>query len=120
MSSRPPVMRGDIWQVRFDPSEGDEIQKMRPAVVVSVTEAGRMHLHIVVPITGWRAVFDDFFWMVPLMPIASNGLHKPSAADAVQVKSVSTNRFQQRLGVVKENELEEIVTAIMLCIGYRH
>ncbi len=29
MSDHPT--RGDIWMVRFDPSEGDEIRKIRPA-----------------------------------------------------------------------------------------
>ncbi|MCI0710807.1 MAG: type II toxin-antitoxin system PemK/MazF family toxin [Chloroflexi bacterium] len=25
------IQRGDIWTIRFDPSEGDEIQKMKVA-----------------------------------------------------------------------------------------
>jgi mRNA interferase MazF len=47
------IQRGDIWTIRFDPSEGDEIQKIRPAVVMTVAGAGKMRLQIVVPITGW-------------------------------------------------------------------
>ncbi len=48
----PDALRGEIWDVRFDPSEGDEIRKVRPAVVMTAHSAGRMQLHIVVPITG--------------------------------------------------------------------
>ncbi|HEY9893823.1 MAG TPA: type II toxin-antitoxin system PemK/MazF family toxin [Candidatus Sericytochromatia bacterium] len=32
-SSKP--RRGEIWQVQFSPTRGDEIQKARPAIVIS-------------------------------------------------------------------------------------
>jgi mRNA-degrading endonuclease toxin of MazEF toxin-antitoxin module len=32
--SRTPVRRGEIWWVNFDPTEGSEIRKARPAIVV--------------------------------------------------------------------------------------
>jgi mRNA interferase MazF len=112
------LKRGDIWAIRFDPSEGDEIQKTRPAVVMTVAGAGKMRLQIVVPITGWQAQFSRYFWMVPLKSNAQNGLSKDSAADAFQVKSLSTNRFQRKLGSIMEDQLGEISTAIALCVGY--
>jgi mRNA interferase MazF len=31
----PIVKRGEIWQVNFNPAKGSEIQKQRPAVVIS-------------------------------------------------------------------------------------
>jgi mRNA interferase MazF len=54
-------VRGEIWEVRFDPSEGDEIKKTRPAIIMNVRNAGRMALHIVVPITGWQTAFNTLF-----------------------------------------------------------
>jgi mRNA interferase MazF len=112
------IIRGDVWEVRFDPSEGDEIRKIRPAVVVTAPEAGRMRLQIVVPITNWQPSFSHYFWMVRLAPTQLNGLSKESSADAFQAKSVSINRFQRKLGVVSRDNLQEIVTAIALCVGY--
>ncbi len=53
MSTTTKPIRGEIWAVRFDPSEGDEIQKIRPAIVMNVGAVGRMKLHMVAPITGW-------------------------------------------------------------------
>jgi mRNA interferase MazF len=111
------IVRGDIWSIRFDPSEGDEIQKIRPAVVMTAVGAGRMRLQIVVPITGWQSQFSRYFWMVQLNADAVNGLSKDSAADAFQVKSVSVNRFQSKLGSVTTAHLNEISAAIALCIG---
>jgi mRNA interferase MazF len=112
------IQRGDIWTIRFDPSEGDEIQKIRPAVVMTAAGAGKMRLHIVVPITGWQLQFSRYFWTVKLASDKQNGLSKDSAADAFQVKSLSVNRFQRKLGRVTEEQLKEISTAIALCVGY--
>ena len=35
MSPDPSPQRGEVWWVAFDPSVGGEIQKTRPAVIVS-------------------------------------------------------------------------------------
>lgn len=112
------IQRGDIWTIRFDPSEGDEIQKLRPAVVMTTAGAGKMRLQIVVPVTRWQPQFSRYFWMVRLTATEQNGLSKDSAADAFQVKSLSINRFQRKLGTVTANQLYEISAAIALCIGY--
>jgi mRNA interferase MazF len=53
---------------------------------------------------------------VRLDPTAQNGLSKTSAADALQVRSVSVNRFVSRLGRVSQQELEEIVQAVAAVI----
>jgi mRNA interferase MazF len=113
------IIRGEIWAVRFDPSEGDEVRKVRPAVVVNTSIVGRMKLRIVVPITGWQPNFTHYFWMIHLVPTALNGLSKESAADTFQVKSISLNRFQNRLGSLTDSQMNEIADAIGLCVGYK-
>ena len=112
------IQRGDVWRIRFDPSEGDEIQKIRPAVVMTVAGAGRMKLQIVVPITNWQQQFINYFWMVKLTPNNQNGLSKDSAADCFQIKSLSINRFQNKLGSLSVSQINEIGAAVTLCIGY--
>ena len=66
--------RGEVWRVQLDTTLGDEMGKTRPAVVMNVAEVGRLALRIVVPLTGWRPEFTQWPWMVPLVPIAKNGL----------------------------------------------
>ena len=110
--------RGEVWTVRFDPSVGVEMHKLRPAVVVNVPEVGRLPLCIVVPLTDWKPAYANLPWFVRVPATPQNGLAKDSGADAFQVKSVATARFVNQLGTVTEQELNRIVAAIALCIGF--
>ncbi len=89
-----------MWAVRFDPSVGAEIQKVRPAVVVNVQSVGRLPLRIVVPITDWKPTYVALPWFVRILAAPQNGLSKESGADAFQVKSLANTRFVARLGRV--------------------
>jgi len=76
--SRPSLHRGEVWWVRFDPAEGSEISKTRPAVVMTAPGMGRLPLAIVVPITDWKTHYTQLPWFVHLVPTATNGLRKES------------------------------------------
>lgn len=110
-------LRGEVWNVRFDPSVGAEIKKIRPAVVLSEDAIGRLPLKIIVPITDWKVAYESLPWFVPLQPESGNGIQKPSGADAFQCKSVSVRRFVARLGRLHAEKVENIAAAIALCIG---
>jgi mRNA interferase MazF len=99
MARRP--RRGDVWSVRFDPSVGSEIRKVRPAVV---------------PVTDWQPAFASIPWFVPLQGSSTNGLTKDSGADAFQVKSVSETRFVRFLGTIEAGQVDEIAAAVALCV----
>lgn len=110
--------RGEVWDVRFDPSVGSEIQKVRPAVVVSVAEVGRLPLRIVVPITDWNPRYARYPWIVNIRTTPLSGLSKDSGADAFQVKSVSLSRFIRKRGELTSEQMDEIAAAVVLCVGY--
>lgn len=102
------ISKGEIWLVNLDPTIGDEIRKLRPAVVVSRDAIGSLALRIVVPITAWQDRFRDCDWLIRLNPDASNNLDKPSAADTFQIRSVSIRRFVRRLGHLSGAETDRI------------
>ena len=109
--------RGEVWDIRFDPSVGAEMRKIRPAVVISEDSIGRLPLRIVVPITDWKASYRGYPWFVHLPGDSSRGLSKDSGADAFQVKSVSVNRFEALRGTLTDSQLDDIASAVALCVG---
>jgi mRNA interferase MazF len=113
------MQRGQVWDVRFDPQVGSEISKTRPAVVMSIPAVGRLPLHIVVPITTGNPNFSQLPWMMPITADAQNGLDHDSFADAFQVKSVADQRFIRQLGVLTQQQLDELATIIAYCVGYK-
>ena len=110
-------LRGEVRWIGFDPSIRSELTKVRPAVVLSVASVGILPLRIVVPVTEWDAEWEAVPWMVLLKRHSRNGLSRDSAADCVQVKSLSLRRFRSRLGVVTADEIEEIAAGVALCVG---
>ncbi len=117
MAQAPQPKRGEVWVVRFDPSVGAEIRKLRPAVVMNVDAIGRLPLRIVVPLTDWQPSFRQLPWFTPIPATPQNGLTKDSGADAFQVKSVSETRLTRRLGNITDQQADEIASAIALCVG---
>ena len=109
--------RGEIWNLRFDPSEGAEITKIRPAVVISIPAVGRLPLRIVAPVTEWKDHYSRLPWLVRIVATRRNGLAKDSAADEFQVKSVSLTRFVSQIGSIAADDLQEISAAVALCVG---
>ena len=111
--------RGEIWYINFDPTIGSEIRKKRTAVVINVDSVGRLPLKIVIPITSWKDKYIVFPWFVKLAPNSRNGLKKISGADTFQIKSVSEERFLNKIGLLDEEELSLITYAIAICVGFR-
>lgn len=109
--------RGDVWLVDFDPSVGEEIRKVRPAVVIGRDTLRHLALRVVVPLTGWKPRYAGRFWHVCIPSSPANGLAKDSGADAFQVRSVSEVRFTRWLGVVSANELAAIANAVAAVVG---
>lgn len=129
--------RGEIWWVNFNspitaptpqsgipqtqlPTTGDEIYKTRPAVVINIPASWNLQLAIVVPITSWQQKFqsNNYFWMVNILADTTNKLPNDSAANTFQVKSISAQRFTQKIGVLTTQQMDLIAATIAYCIGY--
>lgn len=117
MATNHHPFRGEVWRVDFDPSRGAEIQKIRPAVVVSRNDAGRLPLRVVVPLTAWQEPFTSWPWMTKVEARQANGLTKDSGADAFQVQSQSLDRFVSRIGTLTPAQLEKVAKAIAAVVN---
>jgi mRNA interferase MazF len=107
------MQRGEIWLVNLDPTIGSEIQKTRPAVIVSSDLIGILPLKVIVPLTEWKDRYANASWMVRIDPDEQNGLSKTSSADGLQIRSVSHQRLVKRVGTLPPLKIAQIVQAVL-------
>ena len=111
------MKQGEIWHVNLDPTVGAEIKKTRRAVIISVDDLGKLPLKIIVPITEWKEHYADYPWMIKITPSEQNCLSKISAIDCFQVKSVSVERFADKVGSVEFGIITKVQEAVNIVIG---
>lgn len=109
--------RGEIWLINLDPTVGAEIKKSRPAVILNVDEVGVLPLRVIVPITTWKDHFSQAPWLVKIQPTKQNGLDSTSAADAFQIRSLSTERFIHSIGIIDSETFSTILEAVQIVLG---
>jgi mRNA interferase MazF len=114
------MRRGQIWLYNANPTIGDEISKIRPAIIVNSNEIGTLRLKVIVPITGWNEVFSSVPWMIKLEPSAENQLSKPSAADTFQVRSVSQQRLIRQIGTIDDTTMAAISQGLAIVLNITH
>ena len=105
------IERGEVYWVNFDPSLGGEIQKIRPAVVISNNAANAALNRLqVVPITSKT---DRLYPGEALIEL--NGEKRKAMAD--QLTTVSKVRLGKRLGAISTEGMDRIEDAVMLQLG---
>lgn len=90
-----PPCRGEVWLVDFGTPVGHEQGFRRPAIVLSEDVlAVTVGLVVVVPVTRTRSGLASHVEVEP----GASGLRNTSYAKAEDVKSVSVERLDRRLG----------------------
>ena len=98
--------RGDVWWVNLEPSIGGEIEKKRPAIIVSNNASNKFLNRVqVIPITSNT---DRLFPSEAYVTVAG----KKGKAMADQLATVSKKRLSKCIGSVSDDEMNMVVEAI--------
>jgi len=101
-----PIRRGDIWWVRFDPVQGSEIGKSRPAIVLTADALNRVRRTVVVlPLsTGPKP------W--PPIVVSTGSAGPGSVAVCDQLRAVDKSRLTSKLGVLTAADLAAVESGV--------
>lgn len=105
------MKRGDVWWVVFDPSVGSEIQKRRPAVIVSNDAANRnLARVVVVPLTS------NISKLYPgEAVVAVDGQKSKAMAD--QIMAADKARLSTKLATLTRDDMRAVEDAILVHLG---
>jgi mRNA interferase MazF len=105
------MKRGDVWWVVFDPSVGSEIQKRRPAVIVSNDSANRnLARVVVVPLTS------NISRLYPgEAVVAVDGQKSKAMAD--QIMAADKARLSTKLATLTRDDMRAVEDAILVHLG---
>ena len=92
---KPEIMRFDVWLVQLDPTQGSEIQKTRPCLVISPDEMSPLNTVIVAPMTSKGFPYPS--------RIACQFQNKQGLILLDQIRAVDKTRLVQKLGVISRN-----------------
>jgi mRNA interferase MazF len=105
------MKRGEVWWVNFDPSVGGEIQKERPAVIVSNDIANKLLNRVqVVPLTS---NVDRLYPSEAYVSVT--GMQHKAMAD--QLTTVSKKRLSNKMGKISNSDLHTVDRVIKIQLG---
>lgn len=111
------MQRGEVRLVDLDPTRGSEVNKRRPAVIVSndrANAAAEQLGHGIITVVPVTSNVQRVYPFQTLLPAEPTGLRMDSKAQAEQVRSVSVERIGPALGRVPATLMAELDDALRL------
>lgn len=114
MTAAQPL-RGEVWDLNFEPVAGQEQAGTRPALVLSedIFNEGPAGLIVVAPITRARGKIR---WHVPVS-LPESGLEPESFIQCEDVRSVSKQRFERPRGRIAAGTMQQVEDRLRILLS---
>lgn len=110
------VSQKDIYIANLQPTEGSEQAGRRPVVIISGNTLNtHMPICIACPLSG---VVKNFSTCVVIPKNKTTGLAKPSEVLTFQVRTLSQERLEKKLGAISDKQLNEIIQKLGRVLRY--
>jgi len=106
------ILRFDIWLVNLDPTQGSEIRKTRPAVIISPDEMNRnIRTVIIAPMTSARRGY----------PTRVNLTFQRKKGQVVldQIRTVDKSRLVKRLGRLPVSRARDVARVLVEMFSHK-
>ncbi len=104
--TEPGVRRGDIWWVSLDPTQGSEIKKTRPCVVLTHDTLNQLRRTVVVVPLSTAAKPH------PPITVPVTCHDQPAVAVVDQIRAVARHRLRSRLDSLSFEDLDQVCAAL--------
>ena len=111
--SEPEVARGEVWWVSLDPTQGAEIKKTRPCVVLTHDTLNKLRRTVVViPLSAAARPHPPI-----TVPVTCQG--HPAVAVIDQIRAVAKHRLKSKFETMMAADLAAINRAISTILEIR-
>lgn len=109
----PTITRGDVWWVSLNPTQGSDINKTRPCVVLSHNTINRLRRTVVVVPLSTAAKSH------PPITVPVNCQGGAAVAVVDQIRAVPKHRLKKKIESLSLEELDEICQAVATILEIR-
>jgi mRNA interferase MazF len=110
------MKQGEIWIANFNPSKGSEQAGLRPVVVISGDLLNQHLPHVIaMPLTSKVKKYKG---NPVLTPSPLNGLKNESEMLVFHIRSISKDRFMNKVGTIEPTQLETAIKTLNDILKY--
>ena len=107
------ITRGDIWWVSLDPTQGSEIKKTRPCVVLTHNTLNTLRKTVVVvPLSSAARPH-------PPITVPVTCLKREVVVVIDQIRAVAKHRFKSKIETLSSDDLYSIIRALSAILEIR-
>ncbi len=107
------IKRGEIWWISLDPTQGSEIKKTRPCIVLTHDTINRLRRTVVVvPLSTAAKPHPPI-----TVPVTCQGNSAVAVVD--QIRAVAKHRLKSKIETLATDELDEVCQAVSTILEIR-